>query len=347
MAQPGTNGQQSCTAMTNAAVVEKKIIDRLVDEETMFDFSDNTHAWILTSSGTATTGYRQIKENLATNDIPAGNIQPYEYPATSAFTDFNKDPKGKAVVEVVSKPDGSGATINVYIESDTPTWSRNYDCNGNPVTTTKQKRVAAACPAPGSSAQSTTLGPTTPAPAGPTPTCSQQQEDPDQGIWSGYCVCTLSSTTKTGSLLSIPTTAMVTAACAYPTLPGVAIIPSASLGPATTMSAFCEVCTPLVNNEDSCTTITNCLPEVCIVPISLKFVLPNCKPYVLTFTGCTSHGTSRFLPRPRGHSNFLRSLHRRFQRARRLMSHCLANPKYDILYHGYRHNRGHPVQRWR
>ena len=270
MAKLGTNGQESCTAMKNAAVVQKNIIDKLEDVEAVLDFTDNTHAWILTSSGTSTTGYRLVKEHFVTNELPAENIRPYVYTATSAFSDFHEGPKGKAVVEVISRSDGSGATINVYIESDTPTWSQNYNCNGNPVTTTKYKRVAAACPAPGSSAQSTTPGPTNPAPAGPTPTCSQQQEDPDQGNWSGYCVCTLSGTTKTGSLLAIPTTAMATAACAYPTLPGSAITPSASLGPATTMSASCEVCTPIVNNEDSCTTIANCFPEVCIVPLSLN-----------------------------------------------------------------------------
>ena len=56
MAVPGTNGQQSCTAMKNAAVVEENIIKRLENVEVEFDFTDNTHAWILTSSGTSTTG---------------------------------------------------------------------------------------------------------------------------------------------------------------------------------------------------------------------------------------------------------------------------------------------------
>ena len=257
--QPGTNGQQFCVAMTDSAVVKSNIIPKLVDAELMVDGTLNTHAWILTSSGTNTVGYSLIKGNLMDNEVPDANITPVPYIATSMFSNFDTDTIGKAVVEVVSKTDRSGATINVYIQSNTPTWTQDYDCNGNPVTNVKQKkRAAAACAAKGNS--TITAGPTTT--AGPSPTCSQQQQDPDQGITSGYCVCTLSGTTKTGSLLSIPTTAMATAACAYPTMPGSPIQPSRNLGPATTNTKLCQVCTPVVNNEDSCSTITNCLPQV-------------------------------------------------------------------------------------
>jgi len=251
--KPETNGQQSCVAMTNSAVVESNIIPKLENAELMVDGTHNTHIWILTFSGTNTVGYGLIKGNLVDNEVPDPNIKPVLYTATSAFSNFETGTVGKAVVEVVPKTDRSGATINVYIESDTPMWTQDYDCNENPVINPKQKRRAAtACAAKGNPTIT----------AGPLSTCSQQQQDPDQGIMFRYCVCTLSGTTKTGSLLSIPTTAMATAACAYPTMPGSPIHPSENLGPATTNTKLCQVCTPVINNEDSCLTITNCLPQV-------------------------------------------------------------------------------------
>lgn len=113
MAKPGTNGQESCTAMKNAAVVQKNIIDKLEDVEAMLDFTDNTHAWILTSSGTSTTSYRLIKEHFVTNELPAENIRPYVYTATSAFSDFHEGLNGKAVLEERSFLDQMGVGLRL------------------------------------------------------------------------------------------------------------------------------------------------------------------------------------------------------------------------------------------
>ena len=136
-AKPGTNGQASCIAMTDRTLVENNIIERLVEETLMADYTADTRAWIITSSGTGTIGYNLIREYFEENDMLAGNIIPFAYTATSAFTNFESGPIGKAVVEVVPKKDGSGATINVYIQSDTPSWSGNYDASGRLVPTRK------------------------------------------------------------------------------------------------------------------------------------------------------------------------------------------------------------------
>ena len=135
--KPGTNGQTSCIAMTDQTLVKEKIIASLIDGTLMADYTADTRAWIITSSGTGTVGYNLIREYFEESDLLAGNIIPFAYTATSAFTNFESGPIGKAVVEVVPKSDGSGATINVYIQSDTPSWSGNYDASGRLVPTPK------------------------------------------------------------------------------------------------------------------------------------------------------------------------------------------------------------------
>ena len=101
------------------------------------------------------------------------------------------------------------------------------------------------------------------APAGPTPTCSMQDEDPSAGINSPYCVCAQGTMTTTAALLTLPSTVMYTASCDYPTMPGAAAIvtPTNALGPATTNTAVCQVCTPYAIDEADCTTIPNCTPQ--------------------------------------------------------------------------------------
>jgi len=106
--------------MTNSAVVESNIIPKLENAELMVDGTHNTHIWILTSSETNTVSYGLIKGNLVDNEVLNANIKPVLYIATSAFSNFETGTVGKAVVEVVPKTDRSEATINVYIESDTP-----------------------------------------------------------------------------------------------------------------------------------------------------------------------------------------------------------------------------------
>ena len=130
-ASTGTNGQQACLVMTDKTVVQNKIIDKLEDSGMWVDHTDDTRTWIITSSGTTTVGYSMIRQYFEDSGVLAQKVIPFEYAATSAFTDFDNGPIGKAVVEVVPGSAGSGVTINVYIQSDTPSWSGTYDSNGN------------------------------------------------------------------------------------------------------------------------------------------------------------------------------------------------------------------------
>lgn len=124
-----------CITMTDRNIVQNEILEKLLNAGLDDDHSADTNAWIITSSGTGTVGYGMIKEFFTDDDILTGNIHPFQYTASSAMADFSNSPMGKAVVEVV--PNGSGATINLYIQSNTPSWSGNYDSSGRLIPTTK------------------------------------------------------------------------------------------------------------------------------------------------------------------------------------------------------------------
>ncbi|PQE05074.1 hypothetical protein CJF31_00002231 [Rutstroemia sp. NJR-2017a BVV2] len=106
--------------------------------------------------------------------------------------------------------------------------------------------------------QPTTVASTVASTTTPAPSCSMQNQDPDSGITSAYCVCNGS---KTLPLLSAPSTAVATQSCAYSTIPDSQITPTISLGPVVTDISSCQICTPVENNADSCTTIPGCYPE--------------------------------------------------------------------------------------
>ena len=85
---------------------------------------------------------------------------------------------------------------------------------------------------------------TAPAATTPTPSCSMQFADPDEGINKAECICDESITLP---LISAATTAMVTQSCAYTALPAGSatseiITVRSTLGPATTNSPLCQVC---------------------------------------------------------------------------------------------------------
>ncbi|KAI1759341.1 hypothetical protein GGR53DRAFT_150707 [Hypoxylon sp. FL1150] len=113
-----------------------------------------------------------------------------------------------------------------------------------------------------------------------------QDEDPDQGITTEYCVCDQS---RTLPFLTISPTVVRTKSCEYTTLPprntkrddaiplptitGAPMITaspsiedrdltiSTGFGPPTTDMKHCQVCTRVVNNEDSCSSIKNCIVQ--------------------------------------------------------------------------------------
>lgn len=123
--------------------------------------------------------------------------------------------------------------------------------------------------------------------AQPKPSCYQQNEDPDQGITTEYCVCNES---RTLPFLTISPTVVWTKSCEYTTLPpkdtkrdGIVApmtttAPSSmitpppileqrdltitkDLGPPTTNKKLCQVCTRVVNNEDSCHSMKDCIVQ--------------------------------------------------------------------------------------
>ncbi|KAK8071347.1 hypothetical protein PG997_011550 [Apiospora hydei] len=126
------------------------------------------------------------------------------------------------------------------------------------------------------------------------PDCYQQNQDPDQGITTEYCVC---DKTRTLPFLTISPTVVRTKSCEYtslppkdtkrdvaatwsppvpsqaqppitarapiitptPTLAGRDLTITKDLGPPTTNMKKCQVCTRVVNNEDSCSSIPGCV----------------------------------------------------------------------------------------
>ena len=96
---------------------------------------------------------------------------------------------------------------------------------------------------------SITQGPTT------TPSCVLHNQDPDQFISSAFCLC---DATVTLPLISVPPKAAATSQCAYTTIPSSAIITTNPTLAVTTDLKSCQVCTRVVNNEDSCSSIKGC-----------------------------------------------------------------------------------------
>ncbi|KAI0123271.1 hypothetical protein BJ170DRAFT_104251 [Xylariales sp. AK1849] len=126
----------------------------------------------------------------------------------------------------------------------------------------------------------------------PVPSCTMQMEDPDQGINTEYCVC---DGTRTLPFLTITPQVVMIKSCDYTTLPPkdtkraamatvtppvATITPAATLqqrdltistgfGPPTTDSKHCQVCTQVVNNEDSCSSMTDCIVQTGAVTIEV------------------------------------------------------------------------------
>jgi hypothetical protein len=139
-------------------------------------------------------------------------------------------------------------------------------CTMSPQTSLSAATLENPLPASDYGTSIVTTAPSTGAPVPTTLSCSLQKSDPDEGINLPYCVCEGSVT------LSVQTGAQVTApaeSCAFTALPGASaqITTTANLGPASTNTAMCEVCTPVVNNEDSCSTIPGCVIQTGAVTV--------------------------------------------------------------------------------
>ena len=271
------NPSVSCYSMTNTQLVNSQIIPKLLDAEAMFDADENTHAYIITPAGTSSVGCQLISSNLQDHGVETANIHYIYYPSGTAFQNFD-GPVGKAVVTWVPNA-GGGATLDVYIQDNSPIFEQVYDSNGNPVGTpacavnSKHKRQGV-CALPGAAASvgggsatasSTALASSTPPTATtssttPAPTCYQQNEDPDQGIQQQGCICNQGTVTKTLPLKA--TGVDYSSSCAYTALTEAsAIAITANFGPAVTNTMICSVCSPIQNNGATCTSLSNCLPQ--------------------------------------------------------------------------------------
>lgn len=111
-----------------------------------------------------------------------------------------------------------------------------------------------------SKASAPTTSASAPAPT-KAPSCTLHKSDPDEGVNKPFCLC--DSSTLPVLSVDLATATGPDASCAYKTMPGATavITTNTALGPATTNTALCQVCSPVVINENSCTTIPNCYPQ--------------------------------------------------------------------------------------
>ena len=238
-------GAGSCTVMDDPKAVQSDIVNELETAEAMVDVDcgEGTRAWIIYSDDTLTSspGYKAITDNLqAQTLVPQANI--VSIPYRRGDGGGNSD---KLAVQWIPKADGSGATMNVYIRSDTPQFTGNYNRNGDPVANSKHRRAVTAC-APKNQTQSTITS---------APSCTYVAPEPPT-INEAFCSCSGSSY----ALTSIPGTPVAeSASCAYTALPGTQVS-GLNGDPITTNSALCQVCTPYAANGADCTNIPNCQP---------------------------------------------------------------------------------------
>ena len=127
--------------------------------------------------------------------------------------------------------------------------------------------LATSTPASGTlTSKSNSAGPTVTAPPG-TPSCNVQFEDPDSGINTEYCVCEGSSTLP---FLTIPSATDISQSCSYTSLPSTGTIePSNGFGPPVTYAGQCQVCTPVGEFAQTCTSIPNCHPQAAAATVQV------------------------------------------------------------------------------
>ena len=227
----------------------KSMISKLEDAEASVDIDnvDGTHAWIIYSDDTSQSspGYKAIFSNLNDENwlnIPSNHITPVPYRRGGGGG--NSD---KLVVQWQPNNDNTGATLTVYIRSDTAAFTGTYDCNGNPVTGGSRQLMARVGPA------CTRTLTVVPIPA--STLCTYVAPEPPV-INEAFCSCSGASY----GLISVPGTPVAeSSSCAYTQMPTVTLSGLDS-DPPTTDLAACQVCTPYAANGADCTSIPNCTP---------------------------------------------------------------------------------------
>ena len=241
----------SCSdVLTNSGVTKTSILNIIDKAMGADEFQDTAKAWILASTPNAANapGYKDLVQHLQTFEVAEDNIALVQYPASSGTGEFPNLPQGKAVVSRTVNGDGT-STIQLYIQADNPVWTQNYNTQCDP---TKRKRDGGSCAAVPS-------GSTTTAPAQPAPSCEYVGPSPPQQP-EAQCVC---DGTSNLPLTTLSTQLAPESSCAWSTIPGAtSATGSAPLGPPTTDTQACQVCTRDTVNEDDCTSIPNCLKEI-------------------------------------------------------------------------------------
>jgi hypothetical protein len=99
-------------------------------------------------------------------------------------------------------------------------------------------------------------------------------------VTSAFCVCQGS---KTLPLLTVANPTEITQSCEYTSIPssGGTIHPTTSLGPKTTNSMLCQVCSRDEVNEDGCSSIPSCIPRT----IQVQATMGSSSVHLGTLTG--------------------------------------------------------------
>jgi hypothetical protein len=243
-----------CKSMDDASIVQTDIIRRLEDAELMSDGGPNTHAWIIHSARTTSIGYQKIMSNLEGHGVPEEHIHNVPTSSLSGTGEF-PGPQGKAVVDWAPN-DRGGATMNVYIQNNAPTFTQEYDSDRNPVNNCKLKRDGSGC-TPKSKVPSNIT-------QNPTPSCTYVAPQPP-AVNKAFCTCDGKSKFP---LTSIPGKKVPeTDSCAYKTLPASQTSVDNNLPPATTDKPRCLVCSQYAENGENCSSMKDCLPQTAQVTV--------------------------------------------------------------------------------
>lgn len=117
-----------------------------------------------------------------------------------------------------------------------------------------------------------------PAPSTISFACDYHGDDPDESVALAYCVCSMSITSIITAFLLRNSAGIWqssgTNSCPYLAWP---VILTASLtidlGPVTTITPACQICSLMVINENACISIFNCTPEVAVATVSVGSML--------------------------------------------------------------------------
>ena len=121
----------NCIVLDDEAKVQKNIIDSLQLEFDLYGdkIGDKARA-VLINTAPKSKGIARIKRFMDDEGISKDNIKEHVYPSSSGVEEF-PGPKGKAVVEWISKEEG-GAQIKIYVERNTPMYTQDFDASGDP-----------------------------------------------------------------------------------------------------------------------------------------------------------------------------------------------------------------------